>query len=101
MKNPAQKYLEYRNKGFDHHTAKELSGFSFVKTFSQSIFWIITLFFVLVWLTMDHKDQMEEQGQYVKSLERIVNGCTDTKGTTLQIGDKLVICKTFDSGIPL
>ena len=98
MRNQAQKYLEYRNKGFDHHTAKEMSGFSFVKTFSQSIFWIVVLFMVLVWLSMDHRDQMREQEVYVKTLERIVNGCTDTKGGTLVIGDEIYLCKSYPTG---
>jgi len=101
MNNPAQRYIAYRNKGFDHQTAKEMSGFSFIKTFSQSIFWVLVLFGVLVWLSMDHKDQMEEQAAYTKTLERRVNGCTDVKGTTLQIGDRVFVCKTYPTELTL
>lgn len=98
MNNPAKKYLKYRNSGFDHHTAKELSGFSFVKTFAQSIFWILVLFGVLVWLSMDHQSQLKEQDAYVKTLEKIVAGCTDTKGGTLTIGDEIYLCKSYPTG---
>lgn len=99
MRNPAQRYVEYRNKfGLSHKEAAKLSGFSFVRSIRQSLFWIVVLLALLVWVRMDHNDKMAEQAGYTKTLETIVNGCTDPKGTTLVIGDRIFLCKTYDTG---
>ncbi len=99
MNNPAQRYIQLRNNGLSHKTASELSGWSIWNAAKGALFWLAVLVGLLVWLSLDHRQELEQQAGYIKSMEKIINGCTDRQGTTLMIGDEVYVCRTFKTEI--
>lgn len=92
--NPAKRYIQLRNQGVAHKEAVEVSGWTLIQSLKGAIFWFCVFISALVLTRCDLQAEQERQAEYVKSLEKLVNGCTDRKGTTLLIGDEVYVCHT-------